>query len=136
MSRALYFLANAKVRATVVRLIAELPDMTRVEFKGPKRTLDQNSRMWAMLSDIAEQKEHCGRRYPPGDWKVIFLHALGRETRFVPSLDETGFIPIGQSSSDLSKTEMTDLIELLFAWGAQNDVKFQEPIYQDPREAA
>lgn len=136
MSRALYFLANAAVRDRVAKLLASLPDMTRVEIKGPKRTLDQNAKMWAALTDVATQKTHCGRVYPPEDWKIIFLHALGRETRFVPSLDESSFIPIGQSSSDLSKAEMSDLLELIAAWGAQNDVKFQEPVYQDPREAA
>jgi hypothetical protein len=136
MSRAIYFLANAVVRDRVARLLATLPDMTRIEIKGPKRTIPQNAKMWAALTDVATQKEHCGRRYPPEDWKIIFLHALGRETRFVPSLDESGFIPIGQSSSDLSKTEMSDLLELIQAWGAQNGVAFQEPIYQDPREAA
>ena len=37
------------------------------------------------------------------------------------------FIPIGQSSSDLSKEEMSDLIELMLSWGAQNGVVFHDP---------
>lgn len=82
--------------------------------------------MWAMLTDIASQKEHCGRRYSPDDWKVIFLHALGKETRFVPALDGQGFIPIGQSSSDLGKGEMSNMIELIASWGAENDVLWSE----------
>ena len=64
------------------------------------------------------------------EWKILFLHALGRETRFIPALDEKTFIPIGQSSSDLSKSEMTDLIEMIAAWGAEHGVTFHDPAEQ------
>lgn len=134
MSRALLILANDAIRQRAIRWITGLPEGTRVEFKQPQRTLEQNSRMWAMLTDVASQKDHCGRRYPADDWKVIFLHALGREARFVPALDGQRFIPIGQSSSDLSKGEMSDLIEFMMAWGAENDVMWSDPTSQ--REAA
>jgi hypothetical protein len=126
MARALLILANDAIRAKATRWIAGLPVGTRVEFKEPRRTLDQNNRMWAMLTDIATQKEHCGRRYSADDWKVIFLHALGRETRFVPALDGHGFVPLGQSSSDLSKAEMSEMIEMLACWGAENGVIFHD----------
>lgn len=127
MGRAFLVLANDAIRAKAVNWIAKAPRDTRVTFQGPKRTLDQNSRMWAMLTDISEQAEHHGRRYVPGDWKVIFLSALGRETRFVPNLDGTGLIPIGQSSSDLSVAEMGEMIELMQSWGAENGVVFSDP---------
>ena len=136
MSRALYFLANAAVRERVAKLLATLPDMTRVEFKDPKRTLPQNDRMWAMLTEISTQVFHHGRQYAPEEWKCIFLDELGREAKFVPSLYGEGVFTIGQSSSDLSKEEMSDMIELMFKFGAENGIKFKEPTYQDPREAA
>jgi hypothetical protein len=83
--------------------------------------------MWALLTDVATQKEHHGRRYTPDQWKVIFMAACGREVQFIPSLDGSTFIPWGQSSSDLSKAEMTDLIEFIMSWGAENGVAFNEP---------
>lgn len=126
MARALLVLYNDAIRAKAVKWIAGAPKDTRVEFKEPKRTLDQNSRFWAMLTDISTQKEHCGRRYTPDQWKIIVLHACGREVQFIPSLDGTTFIPWGQSSSDLSKEEMMEVIEFMFAWGAQNGVTFHE----------
>lgn len=82
--------------------------------------------MWAMLTDIASQKEHAGRKYTPDQWKVLFMHACGREVQFIPALDNSTFIPWGQSSSDLSKEEMTNLIEFMFAWGAENSVTFHD----------
>ena len=98
----------------------------RIEFKEAKRSLDQNNRMWAMLTDIAAQKQHAGRKYTPDQWKVLFMHACGREVQFLPSLDNATFIPWGQSSSDLSKQEMSALIEFMFAWGAENGVTFHD----------
>lgn len=103
------------------------PPGTRVEFKAPKRTLEQNARMWAMLTDVSRQVEHCGRRYTPDEWKILFLHACGREVQFLPALDGKTFLPWGQSSSNLSKQEMSDLIEFMFAWGAEHGVVWSEP---------
>lgn len=127
MSRALITLNYPIDRARAADLIRKAPEGTRVEFKGSQRSLDQNNVMWGMLTDIARQKTHNGRRYTADQWKVIFMHACGREVQFIPSLDNSTFIPWGQSSSDLSKAEMVDLIEFLMAWGAQNDVVFSKP---------
>jgi len=127
MSRALVTLNNDRDRLLAASLVGKAPVGTRIEFKGARRSLAQNDVMWGMLTDIARQKLHHGRRYTADQWKVIFLHALGREVSFVPSLDGSTFIPWGQSSSDLSKQEMMDLIELLLSWGAQNEVVYSKP---------
>jgi hypothetical protein len=50
-----------------------------VEFKAPKRSLPQNDRMWAMLTDVATQLPWHGIKLSPDDWKLIFLDALKRE---------------------------------------------------------
>lgn len=127
MSRAILVLSSKEIRERGINWIRRAPANTRVEFKAEKRSLDQNSRFWAMLTDVATQKEHAGRRYTPDQWKILFMHACGREVQFIPSLDNSTFIPWGQSSSDLSKQEMTDLIEFIGMWGAENGVTFHEP---------
>ena len=132
MSRAVITLHGKSDRDRAARAIMIAPARSRIEIKAEKRTLPQNDRMWAMLTDIAQQKTHCGRRYTTDQWKVLFMHACGREVQFLPSLDGATFIPWGQSSSDLSKQEMTDLIEFMFAWGAENGVVFHD----DRRENA
>jgi len=98
-----------------------------VEFKATKRSLPQNDRMWAMLTDVAEQVKWHGVTLRPDDWKLIFLDALKQEMRVVPNLNGTGFVNLGRSSSDLSKEEMSDLMELIAEWGSRHDVKFHEP---------
>jgi hypothetical protein len=44
----------------------------------------------------------------------------------VPNIDGNGFINLGRSSSDLSKAEFSDLIEIIFAFGAKHGVVFAE----------
>jgi hypothetical protein len=126
MSRALIVVHGPRERERVASLASKVPAGTRIEFKASKRTLAQNDRMWAMLTDIAAQKSHCGRKYTTDQWKILFMHACGREVQFIPSLDQSTFIPWGQSSSDLSKQEMTELIEFMFSWGAENGVTFHD----------
>lgn len=127
MGRALITLRNKADRERASRWIDKAPFGTRVEFKASKRSPPQNDRMWAMLTDIATQLKWHGISLAPDDWKLVFLDALKREARFVPNIDGTGFVNLGRSSSDLSKEEMSELIELIFAFGAQHGVKFNEP---------
>ncbi len=127
MSRALITIATEQDRLRAAKWVTQAPAGTRVEFKAPKRSLPQNDRFWAMLTDISTQKEHAGRKHTTNQWKALFMHACGREVQFLLSLDGVTFIPWGQSSSDLSKDEMTDLIEFMFSWGAENGVVFHDP---------
>jgi hypothetical protein len=133
MSRALLVLADDRFREKAIDWIRRLPKDTRVEFKKPRRTLPQNDRMWAMLTDVATQKEHCGRKYPPETWKALMMQAWGKEVEIVPTLDGRSVFPIF-SSSDLSKDEMSELMEFMSAWGAENGVVFHDP--GDSRERA
>lgn len=126
MARAMLILNSDDVRAKAVHWIQKAPVNTRIEFKSSKRTLPQNDRMWAMLSDVAQQGALGGKKFNTDEWKAIFLNALGREARFLPAIDERGVVPYGQSSSDLSVDEMSDLMELVTAWGAEHGVIFHD----------
>ena len=126
MSRALLILDSPVSRERAASWARRAPSGTRCEFKASKRSLPQNDRMWAMLTDVARQVPWHGMVLKPDDWKLIFLDALKREVRAVPNLDGTGFVNIGRSSSDLTKQEMTGLIELIFAFGAERGVVFHE----------
>lgn len=126
MTRYAFVINSTAVRDRVQKAIAQAPFGTRVELKASKRSLPQNSRMWAMLSDIAMQKEHAGKKWTPDQWKVLFMSAVGRELQFIPALDGSAFIPYGNHSSDLSKEEMSNMIELMMQWGAENGVEFHD----------
>ncbi len=126
MSRYVFTLHSAADRARALRTITAAPNGTRVEIKAAKRSMPQNDRMWAMLTDVAQQLPWHGVKLRPDDYKLIFLDALKRELRMVPNLDGTGFVNLGRSSSDLSKSEMGDLMELIAAFGAQHGVTFHD----------
>ena len=126
MGRATVIIRSPSDRAQVATWAVKAPLGTRVEFKASKRTLPQNDRMWAMLTDVATQLEWHDQRLSPDDWKLIFLDALKREVRTVPALEGDGVVNLGRSSSDLSKDEMSDMIELIFKFGAEHGVAFQD----------
>lgn len=134
MSRYTFVIASDTVRQKAIRWLKQAPWNTRIEFKAPKRTLPQNDRFWAMLTDVSEQLPWHGVKLAPDDWKLVFLDSLKRELRLVPNLDGNGFVNLGRSSSDLSKEEMSDLMELIAAFGATHGVVFHEP--REDRKAA
>jgi hypothetical protein len=90
--------------------------------------------MWAMLCELATQLAWHGQKLTPDDWKLVMLDGLKRELRMVPNMDGNGFVNLGRSSSDLSKQEMTDLIELIFAFGAKHGVVFNDGDGMKPTE--
>jgi hypothetical protein len=124
MTRALVILNSQRERDKAISWIKQVPFGTRVEFKYSKRTLPQNARMWGMLSDIATQVSWHGVKLSAEDWKIIFLSALKKELRMVPNISGDGFVQLGRSSSDLSKSEMSDMQELMAMFGAENGVVF------------
>ena len=126
MSRYLISVRNDADRERASKWAQGAPAGMRIEFKETKRTLPQNDRLWAMLTDVATQLPWHGVKLSPNDWKLLFLDSLKRELRMVPNLDGDGFVTLGRSSSDLSKAEMTDLIELILAFGANHAVVFHD----------
>lgn len=126
MSRATLTLSSPSERLRAARWVEKLPTGTRVDFKEPKRSLPQNDRMWASLTDISTQLKWHSLKLSAEDWKLIFLDALKREVRMVPNIDSDGFVNLGRSSSDLSKEEMSDLIELIIQFGASHGVTFHD----------
>jgi hypothetical protein len=56
----------------------------------------------------------------------MLMHALGHETRFIPTLDGDGVFPLGFRSSRLTIPEMSDLLELLHAFAAREGVTLNQ----------
>jgi hypothetical protein len=127
MSRALIVIKGHRDRLAAVSLIEKAPVGTRVEFKAAKRSMPQNDRMWAMLTDIAQQLPWDGEKLRPDDWKLMFMDALNRENQhIVRNIDKDGFVNLSTSSSDLSKGEMSDLLEIITEFGIRHGVKFKD----------
>lgn len=123
MGRALLVLWNDAQRAKAIDWIRRAPKDTRVEFKGPKRSLPQNDRLHAMITDVATQLLWHGQRLSVADWKLVFMSSLKQEMRIVPNIEGNGFVQLGRSTADLSKQEMSDLFEIIEAFAARHAVR-------------
>lgn len=103
----------------------------RLTLKAEKatRSNDQNSRMWAMLTDIASQVVWHGQKLTPDEWKDMATAALKRQ-RVVPGIDG-GFVVLGARTSRMTIAEMAELMEFLEAFGVQQGVRFRAPEWQE-----
>ncbi len=123
--RATIILNTKSDRERAIRWCGQIKDGTRVEFKAPRRSVDQNDKMWAMLAEISKQVEWYGRKLSPTDWKCVFTSGL-KKALVVPDLEGTGFVMIGLHTSDMTKDEMSNLIELITAFAAERGVTLGE----------
>lgn len=129
MSGYLTNLSTPHARARAKYWIDRAPDDWVCEVREKRRTNAQSEKMWAMLTDISVARP-LGRRHTPDDWKAIAMNACGWECQFCEGLDGRPF-PKGFRSSNLTKTQMSTLIDWLQAFGDEHGVQFS-----DNREAA
>jgi len=79
--------------------------------------------MWAMLHELESLNWH-GQKLSAYEWKDVLTAAL-RKQRLVPGVDG-GFVAVGVHTSQLTRQEMSDLMELIAAFGAEHGVEFRE----------
>jgi len=124
-------LYSGRQRSCAKQLIETAPKDSVVRIDGPKRTLDQNGKMHAMIRDVSQQCLYFGERLAgedgEDDWKRLFMHALKGELRMLRSLDGRTLVPMGASTKRLTIPHCADLIECIYAYGAQNGVVWTEP---------
>lgn len=94
-----------------------------LEIRKDTRSLDQNRRLWSLLSDLAHQVNWHGNKLTADEWKCVLTASLKRQ-KVVPGLDG-GFVVLGQSTSKMTRAEMAELQELIAAFGAQQGVSFK-----------
>ena len=119
-------ISSEAMRARAYAYVDRLPLGGMIYFEPePKRTLDANAKMWAMLADISKQVRHNGVEYSPEVWKVLMMSSLGHECRFVMGLDGEA-VPMGFRTSQMTVSQMSDLIEWMYKFGAENGVLWTE----------
>lgn len=118
-------LAGPSQRAFAKQLIDRAPYEAIVTVKAATRSNEQNAKLWAMLSDLSRAKPE-GRLHTPEVWKQLVMHACGHAVQFEIGLNGQPF-PTGFRSSRLTKAQMSDLIEWIYAYGAEHGVVWTEP---------
>jgi hypothetical protein len=105
-----------------------------MELREAKRSDEQNAALWSLLGQIQKQRpRHNGVQMTTETWKALFLHALGHEMSFVPTLDGTSMLPLGLRSSKLTKREFSDLLEFILAWTAREGLAIEH--FDAPEQA-
>ena len=110
-------LVGERQRDFAQRLVAQAPLGYVVSVKPQTRSGEQNALMWALLTEISKAKPY-GREATPESWKLLFMHACGHACQFEIGLNGSPF-PVGFRSSQLSKEQMSDLIEYIRAYAAE-----------------
>jgi hypothetical protein len=95
-----------------------------VTVKPQRRSLDQNALLWVLLGEVSRQVDWHGQKLEPAEWKDVFTASLKRQ-KVVPGLDG-GFVVLGSSTSRMDKQEFSELVELIYAFGAQHGVVFRD----------
>ncbi len=123
MNKQYFILAHDMARQMAMQAIRNAPEGFVVEVKERTRSTEQNSLLWALLTDVSRQVEWYGRKLSPEDWKHVFSSTLKKQD-VVPNIDGNGFVVLGQSTSKMGKREFSDLVELIYSFGAQHEVKW------------
>lgn len=126
-------LTNPTARQFAMRQIAAAPDNYVAIIKERTRTLDQNAKLHAMLTDISAQATYMGKRRSVEFWKGLFVSgwqiATGQAPEIVPGL-EGEFINIRTSTTTLGVRKLAELIEYINAWAAGEGIRFSAPEWE------
>lgn len=93
------------------------------------RSLDQNSKMWPMLTDFAKQipwpVNGARELIDPEDWKAILTAAFEQEARMAPGI-RGGFVMLGARTSKYTRRKMAEFITFMYAEGNERGVQWTE----------
>lgn len=120
-----FILYGAQQRDKALEAVRAAGDEYVVTVSEPKRSLVQNALMWVLLQELSEQVEWHGQHLTPENWKDMCTAALKKQ-EVVPGI-EGGFVVLGTSTRKMTKPEMSELIEFIYAFGAQHGVVFGTP---------
>jgi hypothetical protein len=81
--------------------------------------------MWSLLAQVSRHVVWYGQKRSSEDWKDVLTASL-RRTRVVPGIDAGTFVPLGMRTSQMTSAGIGDLIELVYAFGAERGVPFRE----------
>lgn len=118
-----FILAHDQARKGAMQAVMQAPEGYCVEIKEKTRSLDQNARLWALLTDLSNQVNWYGRKLSPENWKHVMTAALTKQD-VVPNIDGSGFVVLGQSTSKMGKKMFGDLMTLIEAFGVEHNVKW------------
>lgn len=128
MEKTTFLLRDDRIRRNCIEAIQQLPASPdrplQVTIQEDTRSLAQNRMLWACLHDVSQQVVWYGRKMDAESWKHVFSAAL-KQQETVPGING-GFVVLGQPTSKMRVSEMRDLITIIHAFGAEQNVRFSD----------
>ena len=137
-------LTHELARNIAIAVINQLPvdseHPLRIVIDEEKRSNRQNSLMWAMMTDLSNQVNWCGKKRPKETWKTLVgFQALkeiaeddGKEftAEYIQSLDKSTLLSVDVSTSKMNKKIFSKLIFVAQKFGAEEGVIFGDEAYE------
>jgi hypothetical protein len=122
-------LFSPRQRQAAIEAVRTAPEHYIVEIKPKTRTLDQNAMLWRLLTiasdQIPWQVNGSDVMLSPDDWKDIFTASLHQENRIAKGI-RGGFVMLGKSTSRMTVSQLSELIEFIVHFLAENGIVVDE----------
>lgn len=133
-----YVLVNSTVKQNCIEFISKLPTDGKPYYaviQPETRRLRQNAIMWVLLNKLSKAIEWpvtdshgvtCNEYLSADDWKQILSASLEGLSRRVADPNGNGYVMLGHSTSKETVQWMSDMIELIYAFAAQEGVNLDD----------
>ena len=110
--------------------LLEGQESIKIEVREKNRTDEQNAKLHARLSDIAQQATWQGDKLDIDGWKNLFVsgHTIATKEPYKLVMGLEGeLVNVRERTSKMGVRRLASLIEYVGAWAAENGVVFKTP---------
>ena len=138
----LFRLVHDNARRNAANTCMTAPVGFEVRFSPPSKTRDQEKKYHAMIGDIADQVEHCGRKWCADHMKRFMVDFFKKETiadpdlkelwksmdeiQMAPSFDGVGYVVLGSQTKKFPEKLASAFIEWLYSFGADAGITWSD----------
>ena len=123
--RRIFYLEHELARRNAIRAVQDAPWGMMIAIQEKTRTLQQNALLWPLLTCVSKKVEWFGKLRPEENWKDLFTAEL-KDQLILPRISKNGFVVCGRSTKDMSKKEFSNLIEIIYSFGAEHNIDFEK----------
>lgn len=129
-NRQSFVIRNPRILDNALAAVREAQVNSRVTIADPQRTLDQNAKLHALLTDLARSPQKwAGKLRTLDEWKMLMVsgHAVatGNGGEVIPGI-EGEFVAIRESTANMSVARASSLIEYVLAYCVMNKIELHE----------
>ena len=133
-----YKLFSPRQRSLAIDAVRNAPEHCIVEIKQRTRTLDQNAMLWRLLTLASRHVMWSvnGQEtvLSPEEWKDVFTASLIQEQRIARGI-RGGFVMLGKSTSRMTVSQLSELIEFINSFLAEQGVEIEQPVDSEATQA-